>query len=62
MLHTTLERGYSTTATECGAQVEDMLKRSFAEAHAQKALPEQQKLLRSGEEALRELASTKPIS
>jgi len=44
------------------AQVEDVLKRSFAEAHAQKALPEQQKLLESGEEALRELAAAQPIT
>lgn len=31
---------------EIGLQVEDMLKRSFAEFHAQKKLPEMQQLLK----------------
>ncbi|GJP39407.1 hypothetical protein CLOM_g23781 [Closterium sp. NIES-68] len=42
--------------------VEDMLKRSFAEAHAQRLLPQQQKMLQAGEESLAQLANAEPIS
>ncbi|CAI7798657.1 unnamed protein product [Closterium sp. NIES-53] len=42
--------------------VEDMLKRSFAEAHAQRLLPQQQKMLQAGEHALAQLANAQPIS
>ncbi|CAI5953398.1 unnamed protein product [Closterium sp. NIES-65] len=45
----------------CNA-VEDMLKRSFAEAHAQRLLPQQQKMLQAGEHALAQLANAQPIS
>eukprot|EP00897_Mesotaenium_endlicherianum_P000213 jgi/Mesen1/10192/ME000766S09561 len=41
--------------------VEDMLKRSFAEFHAQRVLPEKQKLLADAEGALRQLHATGPI-
>ncbi|CAI7827350.1 unnamed protein product, partial [Closterium sp. NIES-54] len=39
-----------------------MLKRSFAEAHAQRLLPQQQKMLQAGEHALAQLANAQPIS